>query len=57
MYYLYYDNGTGWFDCASAHRTLESAIAAAETGWQPRQHILDENENVVWKNYTGDTDE
>lgn len=34
-YFLWYDNGSGWYDCASKHATLAEAIAAAGRGWQP----------------------
>ena len=50
-YFLWYDNGSGYSDCASAYLTLAEAIEAALSGWQTRQHITDANGVVVWKNY------
>jgi hypothetical protein len=53
MFYLWYDNGTGWFDCESSHDNLDEAITATEQGWQSRQHITTDasGDDVVWKNY------
>lgn len=53
-YYLWYDNGSGWCDCASKHATLAEAIAAAGRGWQPvGQRITrgarDVHEARVWE--------
>lgn len=51
-YFLWYDNGTGYYDCASYHATLEAAIAAARTGWQTGQRITrgpDKTKNIVWR--------
>lgn len=39
MFYLWYDNGTNYFDCASKHDALDDAIKAAGEGWKTRQHI------------------
>lgn len=50
MYYLFFDNGMGHFDCASKHDTLAGAIQAAGEGYQARQYITD-GKNIVWKNY------
>lgn len=50
-YLLWYDNGTGHFDCASRHSTLEEAIEAAKTGWKPRQYTTRGQDEVVWRNY------
>lgn len=38
-YYLWYDNGTGHFDCSSSHETLDAAIKAAKSGYQTEQYI------------------
>lgn len=53
MFYLWYDNGTGYFDCASSHDTLEEAVKAAGEGPQTRQHITNDKVgfNIVWRNY------
>jgi len=53
FYYLWYNNGTDWFDCASVHVTLAEAIAVAKSGWHIRQHITTDAAGavVVWKNY------
>jgi len=50
---LWYDNGTGWFDCASQHDDLDAAIRAAKSDWQEtRQYITTADENeIVWRNY------
>lgn len=53
---LWYDNGSGYFDCASSHPTLAAAIVAAEKGWQTHQRITaaggDGNNPaaIVWDN-------
>ena len=52
MYYLWYDNGSGHFDCVSVHETLTEAIAAAGLGWRTCQHITGgAGAPIVWKNY------
>jgi hypothetical protein len=53
MFYLWYDNGSDYFDCASSHTTLDEAIRAAGSGWQTRQYITNDSDgkNIVWKNY------
>ena len=50
MFYLFYDNGTGYYDCASSHNTLECAIEAANSGWQTHQLIATDpdGKDVIW---------
>ena len=52
-FFLWYNNGSGHFDCASAHVTLAAAIAAARSGWRTSQHISTDPAGtvIVWKNY------
>lgn len=49
---LLYDNGSGYYDCASVHETLAGAIKAAGEGWQTDMYITDDLacQNVVWNN-------
>jgi len=51
---LWYDNGTGHFDCASSHPTLAAAIEVAGKGWKTHQRITRASGNgndpadIVW---------
>lgn len=49
-YTLLYDNGMGYYDCASVHKSLKDAIQAAAQGWQTDQIVTDDIDcqNVVW---------
>ena len=55
-YLLWYENGTGHFDCASRHSTLAAAIQAAGEGWKTHQRLTrsggDGNNpaDIVWDN-------
>lgn len=53
FFFLWYDNGSGYFDCASKHNSLADAVKVARQGWQPRQRVSTDKRgrNIVWRNY------
>jgi hypothetical protein len=55
-FFLWYDNGTDYFDCASKYDTLAEAIKAAGEGYQSRQYITTDPQGKigVWSNWTVD---
>jgi hypothetical protein len=54
-FFLWYDNGTKFYDCASSHATLEEAIRAARTGWQATDQYItkgsNKTKNIVWRSH------
>ena len=55
-YFMWYDNGTGYFDCASSHPDLAGALRAVRDGWQAPQHRItrsaDVGDSVVVENFS-----
>jgi len=45
-YFVWYDNGTGYFDCASSHPDLAGALQAVRDGWRAPRHRITAGENV-----------
>jgi hypothetical protein len=52
-YLVWYNNGTGWYDCASAHPSLEDAIQAARKQGCSRITRVgkdgNDSDGVIWR--------